>query len=150
MSIIDIIFENPIIILVIMGILSSLFSKKKHTEPTRRNERIPPKRTVNRNQAAERKRVSPPPHTQAQTQAQNTQPITISAETNELIQRAELAEAKMRKEQESENLIKLGAVEHSDLTKKKYKLDPKSDQVLQGLIWAEVLAAPKAKRKRNI
>ena len=148
-TIIEMLFENPIIIIVIMGILSSLFSKKKTVEP--RNKRIPPKKTVFQRQE-DRERVPPPPQSPAQAKNQTfTQPIqTIASETNELLEKAELAEARKKKEEAKENPIKLESVEHGDLTKKKFKLDPKSDQVLQGLIWAEILAAPKAKRKQNI
>ncbi|WP_243356054.1 hypothetical protein [Bacillus litorisediminis] len=148
-TIIEMILENPIIIIVIMGILSSLFSKRKNTEPVQRNERIPPKKTVIRHTPADRERVSPPPQTKTQPQT-ISQPVNISSETNELIKRAELAEARKKKEQTSANPIKLGTVEQNELTKKKYKLDPTSDQVLQGLIWAEILSPPKAKRRRNI
>lgn len=148
-NIIELIMDNPFIIVVLLGILSSVFSKMKAPQQ-QQHERTPPKRTTSGRNSA-----SPVSETRGidTFNAHEETMETVKAEasnTNDLLQRAERAEQAKKRAKVMDNPIRTGAIENSDITKPKQVLDQNPKSILQGFIWAEVLSPPKSKRKNNI
>ncbi|GAA0341109.1 hypothetical protein GCM10008967_34330 [Bacillus carboniphilus] len=148
-NIIEMLMDNPFIIVVILGILSSVFSKMKAPQQ-QQHERTPPKRTTSGRNSA-----SPVSETRRM-ETYNAPVETVetfkaeASDTNELLQRAERAEQAKKRSKVMDNPITMGAIENSDITKPKQMLDQNPKSILQGFIWAEVLSPPKSKRKSNI
>lgn len=144
MQIIELITENPFIIIILIGIISSVFSKRKNMQQEQKHA---PRRATNKRQQAGQTIT----RSSSSIGNQSLKPSDNMVSTaDEMIKRAERAEEKKRKTEDHDNPIKKGSVEQGDLTKKNVLLEPKRDQILQGFIWAEVLSPPKSKRKNNI
>ena len=178
-------FSNPIALFILIGVISSLFNKKKPDgqQPQRRPVRPPgpmqqpgparqPRPVPARRQAAEA-RVEPGPEiekdqgprydtgrdTQRSRGSANHDPGETGVEIINDLQKVYLerklqSEEQMNKQRSSKGRMSTGETsgrlkQNREQKEPEVVFQPDRDTLVEGLIWAEVLGKPRAKRQYN-
>lgn len=154
----ELLFENPFIIIILLGIISSLFKKRKDDNPKRQSHRPQPA-----NPQLEQK-VEPPVYSKESADAaqarqeQANKPLQKGYELKKKQENVSMGELQMQQRmlERQAKLVKSAADEYIKIANTAApeksanstigsKIEGKQ-RLIEGIIWSEILGPPRAKR----
>lgn len=147
----EFLFENPLIIFILIGIISSLFKKKNGDEQQRQRpaRKVPSQREERAETFENNHETMSPVYGEAAPQA-SKEPVTFSQSENEKsdIQKKyeewKQYEAEANHKEEAQpSVIKKTEIQSRE--KVSLQLKPDADRLIEGIAWAQVLGKPRAK-----
>jgi DNA mismatch repair ATPase MutL len=144
----DFLFENPIIIVILIGIISSLYKQVKGAQPeegkrTNRPNQAPVS-PVGQNKPVRRQKQANKP-VRGQNVANQSNQHQGSASKHENLNSATRIETQENKQTKMEMNENKAATQQKEENKQK-SLNVSQSNLVDGLIWSEVLGPPRAKR----